>query len=233
MRMSTLAACLRHQKYWVSRKVLSGIPPVLVVVLSLSQATSQGRQIPMMTGAYQSLAEHPRVFTTRVELAELASRIRESGRYSKERFGQLAAQIDRDLAAPNDWDAAYSGCAIKTYLYAFSYEPQEPEYQAKLRTDLNPARGAPPPAGGAVVASRLALYSALAKAGASDDRSRPRFSQARRHCRHGSGPRHPYLNPSNGNAATLGDGAARRASRPRPCGRFRSLVFHHSGPAAC
>jgi hypothetical protein len=61
------------------------------------------------------------VFTTSAELRELAGRINRAGSYSMRRFGQLAAQIKRDLAAPVDWSATYSGCDMGIYLYAFSY----------------------------------------------------------------------------------------------------------------
>jgi hypothetical protein len=137
----------------------------ITTAVSISAAVSQVRPIPPMAGRYQSLGEHPRVFTTASELAELAARITGAGSYSGQRFSQFAAQVARDLASPNDWGAAYSGCAIKTYLFAFSYEPQEPGYRTRLQADLAPGGGAPPLAGTAVVASRLALYSALAKAG--------------------------------------------------------------------
>lgn len=81
--------------------------------------------VPRPSGGYRALAEHPRVFTTTAELKEIAARINRPASYSAQRFGQLAGQIARDLAAPNDWDAAYSGCVVTVYLYAFSYEPQD------------------------------------------------------------------------------------------------------------
>jgi hypothetical protein len=69
-----------------------------------------GPALPPLQGSYRSLAAHPRVFTTDAELKELASRINRPGSYSMQRFGQLADQIARDLAARNDWDATYGGC---------------------------------------------------------------------------------------------------------------------------
>jgi hypothetical protein len=127
--------------------------------------------LPVLSGNYRSLAAHPRVFTTANDLSDLVSRINVSrinrpGSYSKQRFSQLAAQITRDLASQIDWDAAYSGCRVKTYLLAFSYEPQEPGFLATLSADTKPRRGTEPPAGAAIVASRAALYAVLVKAGA-------------------------------------------------------------------
>jgi plasmid stabilization system protein ParE len=115
---------------------MNKIAPLILLAFGVSAAQAESRQIPPAAGAYRSLAEHPRVFTTRTELTELPSRINGPGKYSAERFRQLAAQVTRDLASTNDWDAAYSSCAIKTYLYAFSYEPQDASYRERLRTDL-------------------------------------------------------------------------------------------------
>src|SRR5215471_8451823 len=121
--------------------------------------------VPNISGSYHSLAEHPRVFTSTDELKDLVSRINQPGTYSARRFAQLARQTARDLAAPNDWDATYSGCFVGPYLYAFSYEPQD-GHDAETHAALKLAPGVKAPAGGAVVASRLALYAALVKAGA-------------------------------------------------------------------
>jgi hypothetical protein len=133
---------------------------------------------PALTGAYHSLAEHPRVFTTAAELHELAARINRPGSYSAQRFGQLIDQIGRDLAARIDWDAVYSGCKIKTYLFAFSYEPQEAPFLPELRADVKPAAELGAPAGAAVLAARLALYAALVKAGAAMPAGAPDPDQA-------------------------------------------------------
>jgi hypothetical protein len=76
--------------------------------------------LPALPGIYHGLAEHPRVFTTGAELKDLASRIEKPGSYSMQRFGQLADQIARDLAARNDGDATYAGCNFGAYQYAFS-----------------------------------------------------------------------------------------------------------------
>jgi hypothetical protein len=151
----------------------SGKPPKQLPGLELPYPA-----LPALSGAYRSAAEHPRVFTTAAELRDLASRINQAGSYSMQRFGQLAGQIARDLAAHIDWDAAYSGCNEKTYLFAFSYEPQEAGFLDTLRADLKPAPGTAPPAGAAVVASRLALYSALVKAGAALPPGAPNADQA-------------------------------------------------------
>ncbi len=121
---------------------------------------------PIPAGAYRSLGEHPRVFTTQAELRELASRVNRADSYSSQRFRALAAEIARDLTAPNDWDATYTGCDLTPYTYAFSYEPQEADTAAKLRSGLQLGPDVTPPSGAAVVAARLALYAALVKAGA-------------------------------------------------------------------
>jgi len=126
---------------------------------------------PAPTGAYQRLADHPRVFTTEAELKELAARINRTGSYSAQRFDRLAAQIGRDLASGIDWDAVYSGCDIDIYLHTFTIEPrggypQETRTEEELRSALHVRAGAAVPAGAAGVAARLALYAALAKAGA-------------------------------------------------------------------
>jgi hypothetical protein len=133
---------------------------------------------PALSGVYRGLVEHPRVFTTQAELSELASRINRSGSYSSRRFGQLTGQIARDLAATNDWDATYTGCDLTPYTYAFSYEPQDADTATRLRSTLRLGPNVTPPAGAAVVASRLALYAALVKAGAALPAGAPRADQA-------------------------------------------------------
>jgi len=133
---------------------------------------------PELSGAYRTLVDHPRVFTTQAELRELASRINRSDSYSSRRFGQLVGQIARDLAAPNDWDATYTGCDLTPYTYAFSYEPRDADTATKLRSALRLDPDSTPPAGAAVVASRLALYAALVKAGAALPAGAPRADQA-------------------------------------------------------
>jgi hypothetical protein len=133
--------------------------------------------IPSLAGSYTSSSTHPWVFTTASELQELVTRANVSGSYSATRFRQLDGQIARDLAAPNKWDAAYSGCDATTYQYAFSYEPQGGN-AAKVRSDLGLDPKSTAPAGAAVVASRLALYAALVKAGANPPRGAPSADRA-------------------------------------------------------
>src|SRR5262249_1481769 len=123
-------------------------------------------------GAYRALASHPRVFTIEAELKDLALRINRPVSYSAQRFVQLAQQIALDLAASNDWGATYSGCNAEPYLYAFSYEPQD-GHDAETNAALKPRSNAKAPAGGAVVAARLALYAALVKAGATAPQGSP------------------------------------------------------------
>jgi hypothetical protein len=121
--------------------------------------------VPPISGSYQKLDAHPRVFLTNADLKDLASRINRPGSYSAKRFAQLAAKMAQDLAAPNDWDAAYSGCWDEPYLYAFACEPQD-GHDAETHAAMKLGPNAKAPAGGAVVAARLALYAALVKAGA-------------------------------------------------------------------
>jgi hypothetical protein len=154
----------------------SGVP--------LASLPAVAMQYPMLAtfrplaGAYRSLAQHPRVFATTAELQELAARINRAGSYSMQRFHGLAAQVQQDLAAPIAWDAAYSGCNIGVYLYAFSYEPQDGNAAEMVRSALHIDANIRPPAGAAVVASRLALYAALAKAGAHPTAGAPSAEQA-------------------------------------------------------
>lgn len=134
--------------------------------------------IPPVPGAYKHPSSHPWVFTTRSELGEMAQRMNVPNSYSADRFSHLARQIARDLSVPNDWSVAYSGCKVSVYLFAFSYEPhndREEEWtHAELRLDAHTKA----PMGAAVVASRLALYAALRKAGAAAPKDAPGPDQA-------------------------------------------------------
>jgi hypothetical protein len=132
---------------------------------------------PRLAGSYRRLTEHPGVFTTPPELKDLAARINRPDSYSMARFGQLADQIKRDLASGINWDITYSGCHGVTYNYTFSYEPQD-HNEAGLRSTLQLPPGAKYPTGAAVVASRLALYAALVKAGAVAPPGSPSADQA-------------------------------------------------------
>jgi hypothetical protein len=128
--------------------------------------------LPPLAGAYHSLAEHPRVFMTAADLKDLAVRINRPGSYSMARFGQLAGQIKRDLASGIDWDMTYSGCDTGLYNYLVFYEPQD-HHEGEIRSALHIAPDAKYPAGAAIVASRLALYAALVKAGAGTPEGSP------------------------------------------------------------
>jgi hypothetical protein len=125
---------------------------------------------PPLPGAYHALATHPRVFTNAAELKELASQINRQGSYSARRFARLVGQVKDDLATKIDWDATYSGCDIDIYLRAFSVEVRsgyltEVRGEEQLRAAMKVRPGASAPTGAAIVASRLALYAALAKTG--------------------------------------------------------------------
>jgi hypothetical protein len=125
---------------------------------------------PRLAGAYKSLAQHPRVFMTESDLKDLTTRINSPGTFSAQSFARLTRKVKADHAAKVDWDAAYSGCDVEIYLRGFSFEPK-PAYgndrtEDELRAAMNVRLGEAPPHGAAVVASRLALYAALVKAGA-------------------------------------------------------------------
>jgi len=127
---------------------------------------------PRLSGSYRSLTQHPGVFMTAQELKDIASRINRPGSYSMRRFGLLAKQIAQDLKSGIDWDVTYSGADAGVYEYTFSYEPQD-QHEAETRAALKISPGAKAPAGAAVVASRLALYAALLKAGAAEPQEAP------------------------------------------------------------
>jgi hypothetical protein len=133
--------------------------------------------LPSLSGEYRSSDEHPRVFFTPDELEDLAARVNVPDSYSMQRFGQLAGQIARDLAARNDWSVTYSGCKPWIYQYAFSYEPQD-GHGAEISAALKLPPNTVAPAGAAVVASRLALYAALVKAGATPPAGAPTADEA-------------------------------------------------------
>lgn len=161
-----------RSKAFQRRALVNSALGLLALLLAFSPAlgepkTTPGAKQPRLAGAYVSREEHPRVFTTRAGLHELANRINTPGNYSARRYDQLAARIATDLATGKAWDAAYTGCNIETYLYAFSYEPQDAQHAAKIHSDLQLDPSTEAPAGAAIVASRLALYAALAEAGAS------------------------------------------------------------------
>lgn len=125
---------------------------------------------PKLSGEYASAQQHPRVFYSQADLNDLTGRINVSGSYSAQHFARLTNHVKADLAGTIDWDATYSGCDIYIYLHAFSIE-QKDGYAGQTRSDeqlsaaMHVQSGATPPAGAAVVASRLALYAGLAKAG--------------------------------------------------------------------
>jgi hypothetical protein len=138
---------------------------------------------PVLSGAYTSSKQHPRVFTTPDELSSLVTRINTPGSFSAQSFAGLSRQIKSDLAANVDWDAAYSGCDLDVYLHAFSYEPvtgyaDEIRTAGQLDSAMNVRQGMSPPAGAAIVASRLALYAVLVKAGAHTATGAPAAGEA-------------------------------------------------------
>ena len=126
---------------------------------------------PSLSGSYKSSTERPRVFTTPAEINDLVKRINTAGSFSAQNFAKLAGRVKDDLSASVDWDAAYSGCDLDIYLHSFSYEPTggyagETRNASQLSKAMNVKPNLAPPAGAAIVASRLALYAVLVKAGA-------------------------------------------------------------------
>jgi hypothetical protein len=120
---------------------------------------------------------------TREAMSDLVRRITTPGSFSARNFSRIASQIKADLTANVDWDAAYSGCDVDIYLHTFSYEPaggyaEEMRSGSQLRAALNVKPGLTPPAGAAIVASRLALYAALVKAGAKTPENAPAADDA-------------------------------------------------------
>lgn len=133
---------------------------------------------PPLTGTYKSSAQNPRVFTTQVDVGDLVARINSPGSFSAQSFASFSNQIKTDLAAKKDWDASYSGCDLDIYLHAFSYEPttgyaSEIRSESQLRTAMSIKAELGPPAGAAIVASRLALYAVLVKLGAHTNADSP------------------------------------------------------------
>jgi hypothetical protein len=150
-------------------RIVDGVPNDAIAGSGLKLAQLTGLNIPYpallpLGGAYRGLAE-PGVFTSANELNDLALRVNRAGSYSMRRFALLATQIERDLESGIDWDVTYSGANGGVYQYAFSYEPQD-HREAETRAALRVPPDAKAPAGAAVVASRLALYAAIVKAGA-------------------------------------------------------------------
>jgi len=136
-----------------------------------------------LPGTYTRSAEHPRVFVTPSDLRDMVTRINVPGSFSAQIFSKLTNQVKARLAANVDWDAVYSGCDVEKYLYSFSYEkPNEhadpASAAAQLSAALNVRPGLSAPSGAAIVASRLALYVALVKAGAKTPAGTPTVDQA-------------------------------------------------------
>jgi hypothetical protein len=161
-------------------RVVDGVPNDLIAgsghQLSLQPLDPPYPTLPNLGGTYRSLT-HPGVFMTADELQDIASRINRKGSYSGQRFGLLAKRINRDFNSGIDWDVTYSGPIPGIYQYTFSYEPQD-QHDAETRAALTIPPGVKAPAGAAVVASRLALYAALVKAGAMQPPGSPGSDEA-------------------------------------------------------
>ena len=113
----------------------------------------------------------------------MAQRVNTAGSFSARRFERLADTVKRDLATKTDWDASYSGCDIYVYLHAFSITAMtgyagQTKSEQELASTMNVGAGSSPPIGAALVASRLALYAALVKAGARVPAGGPSAAQA-------------------------------------------------------
>lgn len=137
---------------------------------------------PPLAGVYRASPEHPRVFVSRGELADMARRTNTEGSFSARRFATLADWVKHELAANLDWDAAYSGCDLEVYLRGFAFE-LKPAYgndrsDDELRAAMHGKAGTLPLHGAAMVAARLALYAALVTAGAVPPPGAPSPEQA-------------------------------------------------------
>lgn len=141
-------------------------------------ASTASEIYPTLAGSYTSSAQHPRVFVTPADMNDLVARINSRASFSAQSFAKLSNQVKADLAANVDWDAVYSGCDLDIYLHAFSYEPTtgyagETRTRSQLSSAMHVKNGMLPPTGAAIVASRLALYAALAKSGANPPAAGP------------------------------------------------------------
>jgi hypothetical protein len=155
----------------------------LFLALFLLPSATRAQDYPELSGTYTSSAQHPRVFVTPAELTNIVRRINSTGSFSAQTFSKLANKVQADLAANVDWDAVYSGCDLDIYLHTFSYEPasgyaNETRAESQLSTAMNVKPGMSSPAGAVIVASRLALYAALVKAGARTPTDVPSDGQA-------------------------------------------------------
>jgi hypothetical protein len=156
---------------------------LLFLGLFLLPSATRAQDYPELSGTYTSSAQHPRVFVTPAELTNIVRRINSTGSFSAQTFSKLANKVQADLAANVDWDAVYSGCDLDIYLHTFSYEPasgyaNEIRAESQLSTAMNVKPGMSSPAGAVIVASRLALYAALVKAGARTPTDVPSDGQA-------------------------------------------------------
>ncbi len=159
------------QLYVNGNRIVDGVPNSELAgsgqkLTRLPALSAAHADLPHIAGAYRSSQRRPRVFYSPMDITTIVARIDQSDGYSRSRFRDLANRVAHDLTASIDWNAVYGGCRVKTYLFAFSYEPQEPSFLMTLHADLQPRAGTRPSAGAAVVAARLALYAALVRAGA-------------------------------------------------------------------
>jgi hypothetical protein len=142
-----------------------------------------GDEYPSLTGSYASSKQNPRVFVTQSDINDMAKRSNVAGSFTARIFGQLANEVKSHLESNVDWDAAYSGCDLEVYLYAFSNERPNPHADptstsSKLMAAMNVKQGQAAPSGAATIAARLALYAALVKAGAKAPAGAPSADQA-------------------------------------------------------
>jgi hypothetical protein len=140
-------------------------------------------EYPPLPGSYASSKQYSRVFMTPADINDMVRRINSAGSFSAQIFSKLTDEVKAHLAANVDWDAAYSGCDVEIYLYAFSNDrpnphadPRSTSSQLSAAMNVKPDRAAP--SGAAIIASRLALYAALVKAGAKTPAGAPTADQA-------------------------------------------------------
>jgi hypothetical protein len=185
--VSLMVGCKSSDGHPPSAQKPDAHPETAVTESAAKSAASGPRSIPdtfpKLAGEYVSSKEHPRVYETQADLNDMAKRISVPGSYSAQSFARLATSVKTHLASKEDWDAAYSGCDIDIYLHTFSVEEaggyaNEKRSDQELTTALKVRPGAKPPGGVAPVAAQMALYGALAKAGASLPAGAPPPDQA-------------------------------------------------------
>lgn len=158
-------------------------PALAALFLFIFFAPALADSAARVPGAYVSSSQHPRVFVSQSDLSDFVTRINRQDSFSSQKFARLSSLVKADVSNNVMWDAAYSGCDIDIYLYTFSIEEtrgyaSDVRSEDTIRSEMGLPVASKPPAGAAMVASRLALYAALVKAGARASTGAPTPDQA-------------------------------------------------------